>query len=113
MVGSGLASTGMKFLLNIELKDEHIIKRMDVQLIINDMLQRYFGVGNRCVWVIDQMRDIIDFNTGTIIDGISSIEDCGEKLLDYILEVASGRKQVSARKLGQDDFIPWKRAMSL
>ena len=61
----------------------------------------------------NQMRDIIDFNTGTIIDGISSIEDCGEKLLDYILEVASGRKEVSARKLGQDDFIPWKRAMSL
>ena len=59
------------------------------------------------------MGDIIDFNTGNIIDGTSTIEDCGEKLLNFVLEVASGRVKVCARKLGQNDFIPWKRGMSL
>ena len=59
------------------------------------------------------MGDIIDFNTGNIIDGVSTIEDCGEKLLNFVLEVASGRVKVCARKLGQNDFIPWKRGMSL
>ena len=61
----------------------------------------------------NNMADIIDFNTGTIIDGTNNIKDCGEKLLNYVLEVASGRVKVCARKLGQNDFIPWKRGMSL
>jgi altronate hydrolase len=33
--------------------------------------------------------------------------------MDYIIEVASGEKQVRARVLGQNDFIPWKRGLSL
>ena len=61
----------------------------------------------------NSMADIIDFNTGTIIDGVSTIKDCGEKLLNFVLEVASGRVKVCARELGQNDFIPWKRGMSL
>ncbi|GIZ08886.1 UxaA family hydrolase [Flavobacterium sp. UMI-01] len=60
----------------------------------------------------EKMNDIIDFNTGTIIEGKASIEQTGEALLDYVIEVASG-KQTKARKLRQDDFIPWKRGMSL
>lgn len=59
-----------------------------------------------------KMSDIIDFNTGAIIEGSATIENTGEDLLDYIIEVASG-KQTKARQLRQDDFIPWKRGMSL
>lgn len=59
-----------------------------------------------------KMPDIIDFNTGTIIEGTSTIEESGADLLDYVIEVASG-KQTKARQLRQDDFIPWKRGMSL
>jgi altronate hydrolase len=59
-----------------------------------------------------KMNDVIDFNTGSIIEGKSTIEEVGEALLDYVIEVASG-KQTKARKLEQDDFIPWKRGMSL
>jgi altronate hydrolase len=59
------------------------------------------------------MNDLIDFNAGTVIEGVSSIETCGEALLDYLIEVASGRQKVCARKLDQNDFIPWKRGMSL
>ena len=63
--------------------------------------------------VYQKMRDIIDFNTGGIIDGSETIESCGKKLLSYIVEVASGKVEVNARRLGQDDFIPWKRGLSL
>ena len=60
----------------------------------------------------EKMNDIIDFNTGAIIEGHASIAETGEALLEYVIEVASG-KQTKARKLRQNDFIPWKRGMSL
>lgn len=60
----------------------------------------------------DKMSDIIDFNAGTIIEGTSTIEEAGEKLLDFVIEVASG-KLTKSKQLRQDDFIPWKRGMSL
>ncbi|MFH4967451.1 altronate dehydratase family protein [Gaetbulibacter sp. M240] len=60
----------------------------------------------------EKMNDIIDFNTGSIIDGESTIEEAGEALLEEIIAVASG-KSTKARLLGQNDFIPWKRGMSL
>ena len=61
----------------------------------------------------EKMGDIIDFNTGEIINGDETIDSCGEKLLSYIINVASGIDQVNSRRLGQDDFIPWKRGLSL
>ena len=60
-----------------------------------------------------RMNDIIDINTGTIIEGEETIEQAGERILDYVIKVASGEIQVSAVKHGQDDFIPWKRGVSL
>ena len=64
-------------------------------------------------FLYNKMGDIIDFNTGEIIDGDQTIDSCGEKLLSYIISVASGDNQVNSRRLGQDDFIPWKRGLSL
>ena len=63
--------------------------------------------------LFDKMNDIIDFNTGTIIEGKTTIEETGEELLHFVIQVASGEIQTKARKLMQDDFIPWKRGMSL
>ena len=60
-----------------------------------------------------RMSDIIDINTGTIIEGEETIEQAGERILDYVIKVASGDIEVSAVKHGQDDFIPWKRGVSL
>ncbi|MFD2161325.1 UxaA family hydrolase [Paradesertivirga mongoliensis] len=60
-----------------------------------------------------KMNDIIDLNTGTIIEGDETIEQAGERILDYIIRVASGEVEVSAVRHGQDDFIPWKRGVSL
>jgi altronate hydrolase len=63
--------------------------------------------------LFEKMNDIIDFNAGTVITGEDTIETSGEKLLDFIIEVASGKTQTKAMLLGQDDFIPWKRGVSL
>lgn len=63
--------------------------------------------------VYSKMHDIIDFNTGGIIDGRQTVKSCGEALLSYIIKVASGEDEVNARRLGQNDFIPWKRGLSL
>jgi altronate hydrolase len=63
--------------------------------------------------VYNKMNDIIDFNTGDIIEGKLSIESCGEALLSHVIKVASGEHEVNARRLGQNDFIPWKRGLSL
>lgn len=60
-----------------------------------------------------RMSDIIDFDTGSIITGEDTIESKGEELLDYIIRVASGEETPAAVRLGQEDFIPWKRGMSL
>jgi altronate hydrolase len=60
-----------------------------------------------------RMRDIIDINTGTIIEGEETIQEAGERILDYVIRVASGEIEVSAVRHGQDDFIPWKRGVSL
>lgn len=61
----------------------------------------------------NRMKDIIDFNTGTIITGEDTIESKGEELLEYLIKVASGEEVPAAVRLGQEDFIPWKRGISL
>jgi altronate hydrolase len=60
-----------------------------------------------------KMNDIIDFNAGTIITGEDSIESKGAELLDFIIRIASGEITPKAVQLKQDDFIPWKRGISL
>lgn len=60
-----------------------------------------------------RMPDIIDFDAGGIIRGEMSIPEAAGRLLDYVVQVASGQAEVAAVRLGQDDFIPWKRGVSL
>lgn len=59
-----------------------------------------------------RMPDIIDVNTGTVIDGEETIEQAAERIMDYVIRVASG-EEVAAVRHGQTDFIPWKRGVSL
>jgi len=60
-----------------------------------------------------RMPDIIDFDCGPIISGQSTAEESSEALLDLMLRVASGQVKTKAERLDQDDFIPWKRGVSL
>ena len=60
-----------------------------------------------------KMKDIIDIDTGPIIDGEKTIEQMGEEILEFCIKVASGEIIPKAVQLGQDDFIPWKRGVSL
>ena len=61
----------------------------------------------------ERMSDIIDIDTGAVIRGETTIERVGESILETIIEVASGRQQTKAELLDQNDFIPWKRGVSL
>ena len=60
-----------------------------------------------------RMGDIIDINTGPIIDGEKTIPEMGEEILEYCIKAASGEIIPKAVLLNQDDFIPWKRGVSL
>lgn len=60
-----------------------------------------------------RMPDIIDINAGSVIEGKKSIEEVGEEILDFVIDVASGNRRTKATELDQDDFIPWKRGVSL
>lgn len=60
-----------------------------------------------------KMPDIIDIDCGPIISGEKTIEQMGSEILDFVIEVASGRIKPKAVLLNQDDFIPWKRGVSL
>jgi altronate hydrolase len=63
--------------------------------------------------LFNRMPDILDINCGTIIEGTETIPDAASRIMDYIIEVASGNVQPKAVLLGQDDFIPWRRGVSL
>ena len=60
-----------------------------------------------------RMPDTIDIDCGAVVDGGVSIDTMGERVLDLIIETASGRQFTAAETLGQWDFIPWKRGVSL
>jgi len=57
--------------------------------------------------------DLIDFDAGSIIDGAVGLDELSEKLLELVARTASGDYQTRADRLGQNDFIPWKRGVSL
>jgi altronate hydrolase len=61
----------------------------------------------------ERMGDIIDFNAGGIVTGETTIPECAGKLLELCIEVANGDRLTKAEMLGQNDFIPWKRGVSL
>ncbi|MGK9118665.1 UxaA family hydrolase [Olivibacter jilunii] len=60
-----------------------------------------------------RMADIIDIDCGPIISGEKTIEEMGEDILEYCILAASGEVIPKAVQLNQDDFIPWKRGVSL
>ncbi len=60
-----------------------------------------------------RLPDIIDFDAGPIIDGTTTPESLANSLLEQIIATASGTYKPHAVRLDQNDFIPWKRGVSL
>ncbi|MCX2838241.1 altronate dehydratase family protein [Salinimicrobium sp. MT39] len=60
-----------------------------------------------------RMPDIIDLDAGGVIKAEKTIEQMGEEILEFIIKVANGEETTKADALNQDDFIPWKRGVSL
>jgi altronate hydrolase len=60
-----------------------------------------------------RMHDIIDIDTGPVIAGQKTIQQMGEEILDLTRRVASGEVRTKAEIKAQEDFIPWKRGVSL
>jgi altronate hydrolase len=61
----------------------------------------------------EKMPDIIDVDTGSVISGHKTIQQMGEEILDCAIQFASGEARTKAELLAQNDFIPWKRGVSL
>jgi altronate hydrolase len=61
----------------------------------------------------ERMPDIIDIDTGGVISGKQTIQQMGEEILDCVIQIASGETKTKAELLAQNDFIPWKRGVSL
>jgi altronate hydrolase len=63
--------------------------------------------------LVERMGDIIDFDAGGIVTGQTTIPQCAAQLLELCIQVANGERFTKAELLGQNDFIPWKRGVSL
>ncbi|MDG2122425.1 MAG: altronate dehydratase family protein [Verrucomicrobiales bacterium] len=61
----------------------------------------------------ERMPDVIDFDAGPLVAGEAGMGEMAGSLLDLAVRVASGEVKTRAQELGQDDFIPWKRGVSL
>lgn len=56
----------------------------------------------------DHMQEDMDINCGTILDGEESIEQCGRRIFERLLAVASGEKSKSEEQdFGASEFAPW------
>jgi altronate hydrolase len=55
-----------------------------------------------------RMQDDMDVNCGETIDGETTVEEMGERIFKFILEVASGERTKSELNgIGEDEFVPW------
>ena len=56
----------------------------------------------------ERLRDDMDVNCGTILDGTATLEQTGEAIFEAILAAASGtRTKSEVLGLGDHEFVPW------
>ena len=58
--------------------------------------------------LFDWMRDDMDINAGTIMDGTETVEEVGRRIFEEVLAVASGKRTRSeVHGIGDEEFAPW------
>lgn len=57
----------------------------------------------------ENMKDCIDINAGDILDGLKTIEQKRDEVLDFITRISEGEKTI-AEVNGQNDFSIWRLA---
>tara|TARA_Y100001970_G_scaffold56471_1_gene71554 strand:- start:1476 stop:2972 length:1497 start_codon:yes stop_codon:yes gene_type:complete len=56
----------------------------------------------------NNLKEDMDINAGTIMDGVNSIEEIGTQIFEELIQVASGKKTKSEiNEYGDDEFNPW------
>lgn len=57
----------------------------------------------------NHMTEDMDINCGPIADGEASVEEKGEEIFNYLIEIASGRQSKSEELgYGDNEFVPWQ-----
>ncbi len=58
--------------------------------------------------MFQRMEDDMDVNCGTILDGDETVQECGARIFDLMLRVASGERTKSEQfDFGAAEFAPW------
>jgi altronate hydrolase len=58
--------------------------------------------------LFSHMEEDMDVNCGTVLDGEETIEQCGQRIFEKLLAVASGEKSKSEEQdFGTSEFAPW------
>src|SRR2546425_1018123 len=57
--------------------------------------------------IFDQMRDDLDVNAGTILDGVESVGEVGRRILIEMVRIASGEKPALADEWRHHEFQIW------
>ena len=58
--------------------------------------------------MFQRLREDMDINCGSIVDGERTVAAVGQEIFDFILATASGRKTCSEElDLGDHEFVPW------
>jgi altronate hydrolase len=62
----------------------------------------------------ERMPDDMDINTGTILDGVETVEQVGTEIFERIVAVASGQRTSSELLgYGEEEFCPWDLGVML
>jgi altronate hydrolase len=62
---------------------------------------------NTALWT--KQQEDIDIDCGTIVDGLESVDEVGERIFRLMLDTASGRATKSElHGYGQNEFVPWQ-----
>jgi altronate hydrolase len=62
---------------------------------------------NTALWT--KQQEDIDIDCGTIVDGLETVDEVGERIFRLMLDTASGRATKSElHGYGQNEFVPWQ-----